>query len=53
MFGPPSAIQELLRRCVGRPIRLDLAHSPLRCGVRAAILSGETADARPAPPAGG
>ncbi len=42
MFRTPSAIQELLRRYVGRPVRLDLTNSSLRRGVRATILAGTT-----------
>jgi hypothetical protein len=42
MFRTPSAVQELLRRYTGRPVRLDLANSSLRRGVRATMLAGTT-----------
>ena len=41
MFRTPSAIQELLRRWVGQPVRLEMESSSLQRGVRATILSGE------------
>jgi uracil-DNA glycosylase family 4 len=54
MFRTPSAIQELLRRYVGRPVRLDLTNSSLRRGVRATLLGDTTRESvRPAEPAGG
>jgi uracil-DNA glycosylase family 4 len=54
IFRTPSAVQELLRRYVGRPVRLDLANSSLRRGVRGTLLGDTTRESvRPAEPAGG
>ena len=39
MFRTPSAIQELLCRWVGQPVRLDLGRSSLQRGVTGTILA--------------